>query len=221
MSHFGLEQWADFARRNLPAHQETSMQEHLESGCSRCVEALQVWLGVLEVATSLNVFTPPEGGVGFLRALYRAFPPGPSRHVNVSRLVLPAFADADGVRTASAAGRHFMFQRDNVLLDVHVEQSPESAALSMAGQIQDPVSPNPRFSGRRVSLLTEEAELGQTYTNSFGEFQIEFAPAGDLMLVIHLEAEALLVTPLPSFALAATLPGSGLERLMENPDTSN
>jgi len=220
MSHFEIEQWADFARRNLPPHEETSMQEHLESGCSRCVETLQTWLGVLEVATGLNMFTPPEGGLRFLRALYRAFPPTASRQVDVSRLVLPAYAQAEGVRSAPGR-RHFMFQRDNVLLDLQVEQVPDTPSLSMAGQVQDPISPSDRFGGRLVCLLAEESEVAHTYTNTFGEFEVEFVPAGDLMLVIHLEAKALLVTPLPSFALAASLPGSGIDGLMENSDASN
>src|SRR5690348_9925826 len=94
MIHFGLEAWVDFARRNLPPNDDLRMQDHLDSGCRDCVEALQVWLGVLEVATGLNVYSPPEGGLGFVKALYRAFPPteGEATRVDVARLVIPAGA---------------------------------------------------------------------------------------------------------------------------------
>jgi hypothetical protein len=221
MTHFGPEAWADFARRNLPAEEEHRMQEHLESGCRDCVQTLQIWLGVLEVATGLNVYHPPDRGLRFVKALYRTLPDGPSSaRVDVARLVIPAANMAgDGIRT-SGPQRHFVFQRGNVLLDVQIELNPESGGISLAGQLMDPISPNSRFAGRRVTLLREDAELARTETNQFGEFHFEIDVAADLMLVIQLEAEAMLVTPLPSFVLDATTSGSGLEVFTETEDAN-
>ena len=224
MTHFGPEAWADFARRNLPPDDELRMQEHLESGCLGCVETLNVWLGVLEVAAGLNVYSPPERGLRFIKALYRAFPSQrpASSHVDVARLVIPALTPApEGIRSAEAARRHFVFQRGNVLLDVQIDLDPETGEISLAGQLIDPIIHNGRYSGRTVTLLSEDAEVVRTETNEFGEFHMEFGVAADLMLVIQLEAESLLVTPLPSFVLAPTKPGSGIELLTENEDVSN
>src|ERR1051326_5583012 len=221
MSHYTPEQWADFARRNLASEDELKMEQHLESGCAACVQTLKIWLGVLEVATGLNLYTPPDDGVHFIKALYRALPLQKSAEgrVDVVHLLLPAFArGAEGVRSPGAKHRHFVFQRENVLLDVQIELRPDTGKTSMAGQILDPVTPSGRFAARSALLLSEEEELAKATTNEFGEFQLEFAAASDLMLVIHLDPEALLVTPIPAFVLAASAPGSGLEMLTEDND---
>ena len=220
MTHFGPEQWADFARRNLPEPDEAAMQQHLESGCESCVQTLLIWLGVLEVATGLNVYSPPDGGVRCVKALYRAFPAHASSRFDVPRLLIPWLEPAEGLRSEEFVRRHFVFQRDNLLLDVQIDPRPESGDISMAGQILDPVAPSGRFGERRVVLLSEDAELAQALTNRFGEFHLEFGPAGDLMLVIQLETQSLLVTPLPSFVVSGGSPGSGLE-LSENSDAIN
>jgi hypothetical protein len=223
MTHFAPEAWADFARRNLTAAEEMRMQEHLESGCRACVETLQIWLGVLEVATGLNVHNPPDRGLRFVKALYRAFPPSQLNRgrVDVARLVIPSgITFADGLR-ASARQRHFVFQRGNVLLDVQIDLDPHTGAISLAGQLMDPIAPSGRFGAKRVTLLSEDAELAQAETNAFGEFHLEFAAATDLVLVIQLEPESMLVTPLPSFVLGPTMSGSGMELLKENDDAAN
>jgi len=206
MTHFGLEASADFARRNLPPAEELSMQDHLDSGCRDCVEALQVWLGVLEVATGLDVYSPPEGGLGFVKALYRAFPPshGETGRIDVARLVIPTGATAvEGLR-GTTGPRHFVFQRGNVLLDVEIDVDQESGAISLAGQLMDPIAPGSRFSERSVIVLSEDAEVARTETNAFGEFHLGFSAVGDLILVIQLEPGSMLVTPLPSFVIATT-----------------
>jgi hypothetical protein len=224
MTHFGPEAWADFARRNLSPEDEHRMQEHLESGCRGCVQTLHLWLGVLDVATGLNVYNPPERGLRFMKALYRAFPPQrcAGSRFDVTRLVLPPFLPAtEGVRSTEPAHRHFVFQRGNVLLEIDIDLHPDSGEISMAGQLMDPVAPASRFDDRLVTLLSENSELVHTHTNQFGEFQMEFHSAADLLLVIHLEAQAVLVTPLPSFVLARTQPDTEIELLPEKNDASN
>lgn len=225
MTHFSPEEWADFARQRVAPELESRMQEHLESGCELCVQTLQTWLGVLEVASALNIYSPPESGVRFVKALYSAFPPQRMRNVRleVSRLIFPSgeIPLVEGMRSAEGARRHFLFQRDNLLLDVHVESRPESGAVSLAGQILNPVESKTPLGGRQVSLLAETSEIARSVTNQFGEFHLEFQPAEDLMLVVTLENDAMLVTPLPAFALAASAAGSGLEFSPEENDATD
>src|SRR5690349_12522300 len=166
MTHFSPEEWADFARQRVLPEAEARMQEHLEAGCALCVQTLQTWLGVLEVASSLNIFSPPEGGVRFVKALYSAFPPQrvSGLRLEVARLIFPSGETplVEGLRSAASARRHFLFQRDNLLLDVHVESRPESGAISLAGQILNPVESKSPFGGRQVSLLAETSEITRT-----------------------------------------------------------
>jgi hypothetical protein len=171
------------------------------------------------------MYGPPESGVRFAKALYHLAPPptSPGLRVEVARLVFPAFHDlaAQGVRAAALSKRHFLFQRGDLLLDVQIELRPESGRVSMAGQLLDPVHPSNRFAERPVSLVCENSELARAVTNQFGEFHVEFKPAEDVMLVINLESESLLVTPLPSFVLATSPPGTGLELFAENAENDD
>jgi hypothetical protein len=225
MTHFSPEEWADFARQHVAPELEGRMQEHLESGCELCVQTLQTWLGVLEVASALNIYSPPESAVRFVKALYSALPPQRIGHLRleVSRLIFPSgeIPLLEGMRSGEGARRHFLFQRDNLLLDVHIETRPESGAVSLAGQILNPVESKSPLGSRPVSLLAETSEIARTMTNQFGEFHLEFQPAEDLMLVVNLENEAMLVTPLPVFALAASAAGSGLEFGPEDNDAND
>src|SRR5258708_39227646 len=116
-----------------------------------------------------------------------------------------------GTRADEFSRRHFLFQRDNLVLDVHVEVEPGSGRISMAGQIMDAVAPSVRFADRPVILMSGKTEMVNTSTNQFGEFHLEFERADDLMLVIHLEEDSVLVTPLPSLVTAPTPTNSGRE----------
>jgi hypothetical protein len=208
MTHFSPEDWAGFALQKIARDLDTRMQDHLDSGCASCLQALETWLGVLEVSSGLDIYSPPEHGVRFLRAIHHAFSPEilSKLQLSVARLVFPAFREQapEGVRNAGARRRHLLFQRDNLLLDVHIEVLPETGMVSMAGQLMDPIEHNGRYSGRAVLLLSERIEWARAVTNQFGEFHFEFDPAEDLMLVVQLEEESLLVTPLPRFVLAAS-----------------
>ena len=191
------------------------MQVHLESGCVSCARTFQVWLSVLEVAAGLDTYTPPERGVRFVKALYHVCPPRKTTNLRlaVSRMVFPAGAGAipTGLRADEFSRRHFLFQRDNLVLDVHVEVAPGSRRISMAGQIMDTVAPSVRFADRPVILMSGKTEMVKASTNQFGEFHLEIEPADDLMLVIHLGEDSVLVTPLPSLVTAPAPTDSGLE----------
>jgi len=219
MAHFTTEEWADFARKRVTPECESRMQAHLEAGCSACVDTMQVWLKVMEAASSLNAYNPPEGSVRLAKSLYHVVPPQAARNrrVEVVHLLFPAFPVllAEGLRAAELSNRHFLFQRGDLLLDVQVDLRPESGRASLAGQLMDPVQPSNKFVERTIALMRENTELARAVTNQFGEFHMEFTPAEDVVLVIDLESESLLVTPLPSFVPATAPPGSEIDLMTE------
>jgi hypothetical protein len=128
----------------------------------------------------------------------------------VAHLAVPRFPleFAAGLRSTKLSNRHFLFQRDDLLLDVQVELQ-DSGVASLAGQIMNPVRPTGKLAGKNISLMHDNVELGRAITNQFGEFQLEFTPVEDAMLVIEVEDESLLVTPLPSFVGAKGPAGPG------------
>src|SRR5205085_9617664 len=97
-------------------------------------------------------------GVRFVRALYHIFPRRKTTDLRlaVSRMVFPVGEEPvpKGLRADEFSRRHFLFQRDNLVLDVHVEVAPGSRRISMAGQIMDTVAPSVRFAARPVILMS-------------------------------------------------------------------
>jgi hypothetical protein len=208
MAHFATEEWVDFARKRVTPECEATMQAHLDAGCSACVDTLRIWQGVIEMAGTLNAYRPTESAVRLAKALYHIVPRQGVVHraVELMRLVFPAFPAlvAEGLRASEVPNPHFLFQREDLLLDVQVEVRPESGRASMVGQLMDPSQPGRSFSERTITLMRRNTELARAVTNRFGEFHVEFKPAEDMMLTIDLEGEPLLVTPLPSFTTAMT-----------------
>jgi hypothetical protein len=141
----------------------------------------------------------------------------------LARLIEPAVLDlaAEGVRAVEFYRRHFLFQRGGLLLDVQIEFQPDSGWISLAGQILDPRQPSSKFGDRLVTLMSDNAELARAVSNQFGEFHMEFRPAENVMLVINLEGDSLLVTPLPYSLWEMTLPSSGSDSTTEDDDARN
>jgi hypothetical protein len=187
LSHFEPQEWADFIRFRAPGELVSRMRDHLESVCMTCMRRLEIWRAIAEVAA------------------------GPSRDPDlaVARLIFPPSDEVPapwGRRHAPSARQHFLFQKGNLLLDMHVEPAA-GGAISMAGQIMDPVTPTMEFSERLVTLVSGTNELTSTATNQFGEFHLEFEPVDELTLVLHLADQTVLVTPLPSFVRSDTYSG--------------
>ncbi len=212
MAHFRTEDWVDFDRQCVTPETGARMQEHLDAGCGSCQDALQAWRKVRETARNVNQLGPSADAVRIAKSLFHVIPPQTSRyrHVEVARLATPVFPFqfGEGLRSAKLSNGHFLFQRDDLLLDVQVDMQ-ESGIASLAGQMMNPVRPTGKFAGKNISLMHDNIELGRAITNQFGEFQLEFKPVEDAMLVIEVEDESLLVTPLPSLFPAGTSTGPG------------
>jgi len=177
------------------------MERHLDEGCHSCVQALDLWKGVLQAAAREDAFEPPENTLRCARALYSAFPPAvrSSLKLRLTRLAgfgQPALA---GVRAASAGtGAHFLYREGSLLLDMRMQPKPASDSIAVMGQVVDSSQLNVRFDNRAVSVVRESDALARTTTNEFGEFQLEFQPAEDLLLIIELENKSYLVSHLPA-----------------------
>jgi hypothetical protein len=200
--HFSLEEWADFSRGRMAPEQSRRMEQHLEQGCESCSQALKLWKGVLQAASQEDAFEPPDHVLRCAKALYGAFPLAikSSLKLRVARLAgfnQPALA---GVRASGAgpAGSHFLFREGSLLLDMRVQSKPASDAVSVIGQVLDSSKLDVRFGNRAVSLVRESDALARTTTNEFGEFQLEFKPAEDLLVIIELEDKSYLVSHLPA-----------------------
>ena len=145
-------------------------------------------------------FGAPDSGVRYDQALPapagrpEALPP-----LRMARLVFSTCGEPlrEGVRGVEAVTCHMLFEEGNWLLDLHVKPQAESNLVSVAGQILERRQSEPAYDGFTVAVLREKVELACATTNEFGEFQLEFSPADDLLLTVVLEGRSVLVSALP------------------------
>jgi hypothetical protein len=197
--HFSLEEWADFARGTLEPEHREKMQDHLDQGCRACAKIVDLWRSVLDIGRREKKFEPMDSDLGWAKTIYVAFPPGAARGLKllIARLAAsgrPALAGIRGSRSDRSPS-HFMYQKDDVVLDL--EFRVNATTVSMVGQILDATTHKSQFGHRNVRLIREEGMLAQTTTNEFGEFRMDYGLQQNLLLVIELEDESFLITPLP------------------------
>jgi hypothetical protein len=212
MTHYSPEDWADFARQRATPESVAKMQGHLDEGCAACALVLGMWRSVLEVAAREPGFQVPESGVRCAKALYNIARPEKAGGLplRMARLVFSSFAEPlrEGVRGAEASTYHLLFEEGNWLLDLHVKPQAELNRISVAGQILDRMQADRVYENSTVAILREREELARTTTNEFGEFQMEFSPANDVILTVGLEGQAVLVSALPGQAAGRGRAGS-------------
>jgi hypothetical protein len=113
----------------------------------------------------------------------------------VARLTRVSAWAVAGVRAAGPSLGHFIFQREDLLLDLQFRAKDDSVFL--LGQILDAADQGARYGHSEVKLMSEADMVAQTATNEFGEFEMQYALQPNLLLVIELEGKTYLVTPLP------------------------
>jgi hypothetical protein len=197
-NHFVSEDWADFARHCVRGEDREGMQQHLDEGCISCAGTARLWARVADLAARESSYKPADGDLRLAGALYAAIPPRQGRfEIRLAHLMRPMQTALVGVRAAPGLANHFLFYQKDILFDVHLEAQDPSGVVSMIGQVMDRRS-GKRYENRPVSILRRQDPLAQTTTNEFGEFQLRFHPGQDLIVVVELEEQSFLVSPLPN-----------------------
>lgn len=216
--HFSNENWSDFVQGQLNSNLREVMRQHIADGCGKCQKIKALWSDVAKAAVREPLYVPPDhvlrsvrGQFGLNRAL-----PWATELVRTARLVFDSLKRASpvGVRSVSAGPRQLIYQVGEYFLDVRMERDPSSRKLSLIGQIRDSQDPSKKMADSPVILLRGQDRLGQTTTNVFGEFRLEFDRRDNLWLAIGIQGEAGIVVPLervvrPEFTEVARLQDEG------------
>lgn len=109
-------------------------------------------------------------------------------------LLAPAPA---GVRGSRPHGRRLLFRFGSLLADLSIEPQPDPRHFSLSGQIADSANPHLHLEERSVSLCGRKGTLGNTNTNAFGEFHLDFDFQPDTALEIEIRQGERFVAPLP------------------------
>lgn len=190
--HFDITEWADYVRNVVSAEQHREMLTHLQSGCSKC-EKLQALLSRLVTIclreTSFELPRYAEQQVKALMGLARA-----PRRSALARMLGSLIYDSQndpqpaGVRGTHQINRQVMFHAGDYSVDLRFEHEKGSASMVLVGQIANQKAPNEMLANVPVILVAGDRELTRSISNTFGEFQLEYVPEGDLRLLVPLES---------------------------------
>ncbi len=195
MKHFSLTEWADFARGVVSAGQATLMQKHLDDDCATCQKTARSWASIADFAKREKTYEPPASALRMALSYFAPLALTSQRRVPLlARCTFDSFETATvaGLRSASPALQHLMYQCGNVVIDLRMEPKPDTRSVILAGQIVDS-GQSSFLEGIPVSLLSTEETWLETTTNQLGEFHFSFAPARHLKLLFGTEGTAVLV----------------------------
>ncbi len=174
MKHINEDAIADFARGTLASSEHAAVEAHLAQ-CLECRNAVELWTRVFATCQSEASFAPPDGVV----RVVKAFAANVSEARNATFLDL-AFDSSAAVASAGIRGtpapRQLLYQCDELNIDLRMEQVPEKQRVAMVGQILHRAT-NQGVMGATVSLLINNTVVSETWSNQYGEFQLE-SPIG-------------------------------------------
>jgi len=195
VKHFSEAQWADFARNVTSQTEKMSMEQHIQGGCQKCEETLQVWRSVLAVAERESGFTPPGDIVRVVKSQLAAVVAKASRGFRVlfdsARQPITA-----GIRGGSVSARQFLYETDDYYIDLRVEPRREADRACLVGQILTRKGVDRAAEGVSVSIKKGKQSVAATVANRFGEFQMEFDGSSDLHISIGGDEGNEIVLPL-------------------------
>ncbi len=186
MKHFTSKEWIDFVNQVVPNDKQRGMQEHLESGCKRCGQTVNLWQKVQKTAATAASCQPPDHIVRLAKAQFAiAGLGGKWKETNSLIEVLfdsfsqPALA---GVRSVGTETRQMLYRAEPYQIDVQIEAQQEGNRLVVTGQLMDARNPEVVGSDVLVTLSNRRGHLVKTVTNQFGEFHGEINNSGDMEL---------------------------------------
>lgn len=186
MKHFTTEQWIDFVNQVAGANQLSEMQQHLNSGCQRCREALDLWQRVKSAGASERKYQPPAENVRAAKLAFAASGWGVKpKKSSLIEVLFDSFLQPEFVGARSAAGmgmRQMLYRADPYQVDVQIEAKPEGNRLIVTGQLLNVSRSDFSASNVQVTLSNRRGSLVQAVTNQFGEFRGELDFSGDLEL---------------------------------------
>jgi hypothetical protein len=194
VKHFDEAFWVDLARNLVSPRTKAAMQRHIETGCKKCQEQLATWQGIFSIAKQETAFTPPSDVVRVVKTQFGAVVPQATGFVRLlfDSNLQPVTAGLRG----SVSTRQFLYETDELFIDLRLEPRKEVDRVSLVGQILNRSKKDRVPRGLPVRLQKGKLPVTHTATNQHGEFELEFDAGNDLSLAIGREEEHPIVLPL-------------------------
>jgi hypothetical protein len=200
VKHFSQIEWVDFARRVATNEQRVGMRDHLAQDCATCQKTADLWTRVVEFAQRELSYEPPASAVRTAESYFFSFRMAlnDTAGVRILRHVFDSVASGAlyAMRSSGTAPRQLMYNWDNAVIDLRIEQQLGSERMTLTGQVVNSQRPENPFQEIPISLLTKDDEALHTTANQFGEFVFSFKRTGHHWLMLNLkEADLLLLLP--------------------------
>jgi hypothetical protein len=197
VTHFSEEAWSDFARNVVPEGTKVEMQQHID-GCQKCAATARTWQKLFAVTQAEVAFLPPEDTVRIVKSQFAPPPlPSPGFRLSFDSSLQPVTA---GIR-GSVAATQFLFESDDYFIDLRVEPRRAEDQGCLVGQVLKRTGKERKVHALQVRLKDGDAILAEAATNELGEFQLEFAAAERLCLVISHDNSAAEDITLPLYGV--------------------
>ena len=184
MKHFSSEEGVDFVNGTLKPERREEMQKHLDSGCRRCSQAVELWQRVRRGVAAEPAFQPPADLLRIANAAFgtRDVDSAPCGfELLFDSLLQPAMA---GVRSISAnsSTRQLLYGVGDYLLDLYIAPKSAGKSIGVTGQLLSAKNPELILKAVPIVVSNRKGTSVVAVTNHFGEFQAEVDNAGDLEL---------------------------------------
>jgi hypothetical protein len=183
VEHFSDSSWIDFVRGTISPTTKLHMQEHIDEGCGKCWETVQMWQSVFSVGQEEALYTPPGDLVRLVKSQFGQVQPRPDRsplRLLFDSLLQPAAA---GVR-GSIPARQLLYETDELCIDLRLEVRRTEHRVCMVGQILSRTASQLSNQELPVRLYEQNLPVTESVTNQFGEFQLEFRSSDTVCLAI-------------------------------------
>jgi len=112
----------------------------------------------------------------------------PSPYVQPARMVFDSFGSPPptGVRSLRTSVRQFVYQHENVTIDILMEAAHDSGRFLLTGQVLSAQPDDAPQADLPVLLISGMRTLMRTTTDGFGEFNLDFEPTVEVSLEIRL-----------------------------------
>ena len=180
------------------------MRAHLNQGCEECRETYETWQRFVEIA-SQEAGVASESAVRFVKAAFalRRKVPFRAGTAQAAERLFDSFQEPSpmGIRGSPASPRQLLYQAGTFLVDLRVDQNPGLPG-ALTGQVV--CAQTDRSTGCAGVVLLQEPNtvVGQTITNSLGEFQLDFERPDNLRICLEMPDGTLIDVVLPGKAEA-------------------
>jgi len=191
MKHYGIAQWADFARGIVPKITDQGMRDHLMEGCAECGDMADFCRKLQAVSMQAASHPAPEWVVRSAKAIFpvETRPPRKRTMRVAIELVYDSFLlpAPSGLRSSWQVGWQALYRAGDCSVDIRIEPELASPRAAIIGQISNNALPDQRLEGVPVCLKLGKLVVAETRSNRFGEFLMEYEQQDRLRLWVYLE----------------------------------